>query len=845
MAIDEKDVSADAAPSATERDDAEAAPANGRSSLSLDDLRLRLDSPLFARDPGLAAPAQVPRLRELTWEHVVNPTSSVPVIPGDDADGGALKPVKIEDILSAPADPFASSSPTGLSPVAPGSSSPSAEDRTIVPATSESGELEPAAAPLQPRERPAAPALPSFAAMVSGELSEVPAVAHADSAGVSELVKPIEEPPPVARDTDPEVAGLAELILRSTPVTGMPRVEAVRDSLRGDTGVVPVVKVLADDPVSDTVTLTGSTPAFAPPAPATGVTPIPTGTVPVPPVSAAVPVVPPPPPVSMATPVVDAARPVTGVQPAVAMSAVEAELNRLAYLPDQEEAEGPVEVPEIAYSDLRAAEPVINAPVLSNAELYTPRQSAAPVRHTYTDLDDKAMPVPRRRKRHVVRKMFTFLVLASLLAGGLFAVKYYVLDKVKWPDDVAPLAAEVEQARGLSFDHDVPVVTVPGLELSTKIAESNLGVTDETRSTIESEWRALGLLTGPFDTQAVGLGAMVDSPAFYDPTTQTIYVADGLEPAVKDYAMRRALTMALLDQRFAWGDRIAGASPAVAVGTTALYDADALAVAQSLLDDTARDEVIAGLFGLIQDYQVSASPSPYGSYRSGRAGVSLWPYVESLDNEARDALEDGAVLTDAQMLDLRRLVSGESEQAGTAAQGMLFWYHVLAARLDDDQAWNAALGWVDDRLTAASPASPTSACVTARVQVGAATAPLAVDAFTAWAQAAPAESNTTVTATPGVDGAPTEILVNACDPGESVATNDGQPRLSMGAGPLRTEQFVRLVDGSSISPQLAACAVYQPGDAVTGADERGMVDPADGWNRPDAHPLPDPTGCVP
>ena len=41
-----------------------------------DDFRLRLDSPLFHRDPGMAAAAQAPQLRELTWEHVVRPNAN-------------------------------------------------------------------------------------------------------------------------------------------------------------------------------------------------------------------------------------------------------------------------------------------------------------------------------------------------------------------------------------------------------------------------------------------------------------------------------------------------------------------------------------------------------------------------------------------------------------------------------------------------------------------------------------------------------------------------------------------------------------------------------------------------
>ena len=48
-------------------------PDTGEARYSADDFRLRLDSPLFHRDPGMSA-AQAPQLRELTWEHVVRPS---------------------------------------------------------------------------------------------------------------------------------------------------------------------------------------------------------------------------------------------------------------------------------------------------------------------------------------------------------------------------------------------------------------------------------------------------------------------------------------------------------------------------------------------------------------------------------------------------------------------------------------------------------------------------------------------------------------------------------------------------------------------------------------------------
>ena len=53
---------------------------DGAALFSMDDLRARLDAPLFHRDQGLATPAQLPRLHELSFDHAEVPLPlSVPV----------------------------------------------------------------------------------------------------------------------------------------------------------------------------------------------------------------------------------------------------------------------------------------------------------------------------------------------------------------------------------------------------------------------------------------------------------------------------------------------------------------------------------------------------------------------------------------------------------------------------------------------------------------------------------------------------------------------------------------------------------------------------------------------
>ncbi len=831
MAIDEQDVFAGVADDPDTSEPLAGAPAaESRPEVSLDDLRHRLDTPLYAREPGLAAAAQVPGLRELTWDHVTNPTTSHPVVvpgesifEGETGGGPRPSPLNLDDLLSRPQVTLKPIEPLSA-PMATPASLPAVETNV------ESAVELPAESDFEPTPVPAAAArsitadapvvngrssLPSFADIVNSsgpvdatrtDTTRPDGVARADAAGVDSLVKPIDEPPPVARDTDPLVSGLAELIMQSTPGAGMPSVAELREVSRNDTGMVPVVAPpVAEPPVLDAKV------EFAA-------------------VSTAVPVIPPPPP---------SLTPPSGMPAPTAAAEVEAEMNRLAFLPDQDDVGGPVEVPEIAYSDVRGADPVAApTPSLRSGEMYQPRPSASPVRHNYTDLIGGVTtntPSARRRKRHHIRNFVTLVVLLGMVAGGLFAVKRFVLDRVQWSAELAPLAKDVETTRELTFEKSVTVETLPPSEFAVRIVSSVAGYPDATRSLDQSELRALGLLGFTFDAADIGLAAMADSPAFYDPTDGKIYVVDQLAPELRTFALHRALTMALLDQHFDWGARLEGASPAVRRGTRALYDGDALAVAQTLLDTATGDELRTTLnkelFTMYSQYSIPLSPSPFVSVSAGRFGLALEPYLRGLSNDDRTLLETDAAVTDGQALDLRRLVGGAPEDLKATSRGMLFWYHALAGRVDDDLAWKVALAWQNDELTATPKDG--GVCVAATVQFATAGKDLATAAFNAWAAAAPKASATTVAIKAPANG-PVEVTVNACDPSE-IATNDGKFSLSLGGAPLRAEQFADLMSKEPTpSDSLAACAVYNA-DVVTVADERAMIDPVDGWTAPANH----------
>jgi hypothetical protein len=450
-------------------------------------------------------------------------------------------------------------------------------------------------------------------------------------------------------------------------------------------------------------------------------------------------------------PVADVPRPV----------APQVEINRLSSVPDLVDDDSPIELPPITPSGPIVASPQsAYTPVLAETLYIPPPQRAATTTVPVTAPDRKAKrrkPQRRKKKGHLLRTFMTLVVLFGLLAGGAFAAKKYLLHPVTWSAELKPLADGVATQRGLEFKSSVPVTAVPVADYATRLASSTIDSTTDHAPV----WRALGLLHGEFDLESIGRQAMNDSPAFYDPTTKTIYVSDDLKAFEHLYrfSLRRALTAALLDQQFEWGSRLSVTSPAATLGLRATIDGDALAVANALALSDAPDQLAPEFLSFVEGHGTTISPSQYAATITGRPGVVMRSTVTSLANDPVSlATLEQSTPSDDSGLDVGRLAP--TAVSAAPMQGMMFWYYVLASRIDDGQAWSAANRWTGDSMTITTVALP-SPCVDATfTAVDAEGAAVVLAAFQTWAAAAPVESATQV-APVGT----TQIAIRACDPG--------------------------------------------------------------------------------
>ncbi len=503
------------------------------------------------------------------------------------------------------------------------------------------------------------------------------------------------------------------------------------------------------------------------------------------------------------------------------------EINRLASVPDLIVDDSPIELPPITPSGgPYVAQSNVYVPVLPETVFVAvaPRAVATNAAMLVADNNPGRRSKRKSSKGHMFRSFLSLILLFALLGGGAYAAKKYLLKKdlPKWSAEVEPLATEVATARGLQFKTGVEVTTLPAGGYASRLAASVL----RTQPGRAETWRALGLLNGDLDLDAIGRQALNDSPAFYDPTTKMIYASDDLKPYEHLYrfAMHRALTTALLDQQFGWSDRVAAATPAAGLALRATIDGDALAVANSLAENDAPDQLAPEQLAFVQGHDIVVAPSQFAAALAGRAGVAMRSTVSAItDPNALAALEQATPVSDA-VFDGARAQTSAASPPGT--QGMMFWYYVLAGRIDDTQAWSAAAHWTGDSMVVST--NSTIQCVDAKVAADdAGGAALLVAAFESWAASAPPDSTTTVVPIEG-----NQVAIRACDPGvvEAAQAPVKVPVVFGGAGAERA--LVQAANSAATRTKVdGSClikAARQRGAALTSpADDPPVV--AVGW----------------
>ena len=488
-----------------------------------------------------------------------------------------------------------------------------------------------------------------------------------------------------------------------------------------------------------------------------------------------------------------------------------------------------------------SAPPIVERPQLATGAVYAPRQPP-PARPAAVQ-EAMKFGAPPKRKRHLGRRLMSMLMALAMIGGGVYAVKRFVLDVSNWDPEVELFATEIAQIRGLSFRDPVVVTVLPIREYAELFTDSILGLGIIDRGMLAGELRAVGLLNGQLDTEAIGATAAVDAPAFYDGATKTVYVVSGLPDELHRFAVERALTTALLDQHLDWVARSALATPTEALAIRAAVDADAISVArEAIATPEAADIVVRQMASLAAESVTQPTPSVWASSIMGRPGLPLQPTLGALSPRQRTAQFDLISTNDAITYDLGRPQTAPSPATPSPAtpspatvnestRGMMYWYHALASRIGPSAAWAAATVWNGDTTTVSQTA--TSICVESTVTaLDAGSVVWLFAAFQQWAAAAVPESATEV----ATDGA-ISVTVKACDPGPTLPTGDMSAVLPFGGSAVENTIVALGRAGTTNLPERAQVCLVQwararGGDLANPGDSPTIVEPSTGWRSP-------------
>ncbi len=334
------------------------------------------------------------------------------------------------------------------------------------------------------------------------------------------------------------------------------------------------------------------------------------------------------------------------------------------------------------------------------------------------------------------------LVAAALPAGAATGAgrRGVGISGSTWDPKIAPIAAEVENLRGLKFEHSVPVHYLDEAKFQKQLLGNDKPPTAAQTAEFkrsEQQLRALGVLDHDIDLRAMARKTVGSSTlAFYNDKTKQVYVrgTDTTAPATR-VTLAHELTHALQDQHF---DLLKIQREAAAHDNAdvmkGVIEGDATFVQNAFADeltDDQRKEYDATTASQTAEAQALDVPeilkvelaAPYAlgeslvgtvhdvKGRSGENGLFTDPPTSDLalvdPTAALDHTKKIAVPTP-------KLVAGEKQMGKAEQLGSFSLFSVLATRIPALDALRAADAWRGDRMVTFDRSGQT--CVRVDVQ---------------------------------------------------------------------------------------------------------------------------------
>ena len=364
----------------------------------------------------------------------------------------------------------------------------------------------------------------------------------------------------------------------------------------------------------------------------------------------------------------------------------------------------------------------------------------------------------------------------------------------EWDEQIAPIAHDVEDIRGLSFEHPVAVEYLDDAKFRKRVTddsdESEQDVADEQRA--EAQLRAVGLIAADVDLgDATDAAAETGVLAYYDTETDKVTVRGKQLDAMMKVTLAHELTHALDDQHFDLDalDRAADKAHATTV-LDALVEGNATRVEDEYvqrLPDDERDEYESGRSdtgaSIEEEHDAADIPAAvdvfFGSpYFLGVQMVQVAAHDGG--NESVDGLFGDPPRSELAFIDAGTVAStqvpfavppppieeGERRSGRRDSFGAFALYLMLSTAMNPAAAFDAVRGWGGDAMVTVKRGDET--CVRANFTGQDADASAAItSALQQWSANGAHPSSTVTTA-----GPVTTLLT--CD-GDAPATDPAAP----------------------------------------------------------------------
>lgn len=428
----------------------------------------------------------------------------------------------------------------------------------------------------------------------------------------------------------------------------------------------------------------------------------------------------------------------------------------------------------------------------------------------------------KRRSRWAIVGLLVALVVAAVFVVPRIRDGGGEPEPAAWDPRVQDIVRFVEEERGLTFEHPVPVNFLTPEQFRDELTTEATDITPKDRRELrasEAIMRALGLLDGDIDLlDEFNRISTEGVAAFYDPARKQVFVPDGpLTPSLRA-TLAHELTHALQDQHYDLSAMQDDAPDDQASAQRALIEGDAQRIQQAYVGSLSdsdmaqyREEtkrataesrralervppIIRAFFespyvlgeGLMEALLLDGGPS-----RINQAFVEPPTSEEHLLDPFTYLDRDDPIEVPTPALG-----SGETE-ADAGDLGAITWYLLLAERLDPRSALRAVDGWGGDSYVIYR--SQGRFCVRTAFQGDDVAETAEMErALTAWVDTMP-QTSAALTR----DGPVLTLL--SCDPGPDVSRPTGDIAERALLIPLVRTSLAAGIEGEGVERPLARC----------------------------------------